>query len=166
MSGGLLPSWRDAPQDEAWRWPHFTAHELACKCGRHCAGEYFHDERLLDRLEALRERAGRALRINSGRRCPLHNAEVGGAPLSQHKLRLAADIALTGHDPVQLAVDAAAVGFTGLGFGRTFLHVDQRAARTAFHYPGGKVAWTRRFGFDPAPVFKRTGGFVSPQGET
>ena len=43
-----------------------------------------------------------------------------------------------------------AAGFTGIGFGRTFLHVDMRRKREAFHYPGGQAAWTQRFGFDPA----------------
>ena len=60
-------------------------------------------------------------------------------------------------DPVSLARAAVTAGFTGLGFGRTFLHIDRRARRTAFHYPGGKVAWTQRFGFDPVPAFKASG---------
>lgn len=141
----------------AWRWPHFSARELACKCGQHCDGEYFHDEAFLDRLEALRAAAGRPLRITSGRRCPIHNANVGGAPLSQHKLRVAADIALAGHDARQLAIAAAEVGFRGIGFGRTFLHLDGRPMRAAFHYTGGQAAWIARFGFDPVPVFKSTG---------
>lgn len=150
----LLASWRDAPR--AWAWPHFSARELACKCGVHCQGEYLHDPAFLDGLETLRGWAG-PLRINSGRRCALHNAEVGGAPLSQHKVAIAADIALAGHDPAQLSRLAVKAGFTGLGFGRTFLHVDRRARRAGFHYPGGRAAWARRFGFDPAAHFKMTG---------
>ncbi|WP_332772924.1 D-Ala-D-Ala carboxypeptidase family metallohydrolase [Phenylobacterium sp.] len=156
MTGVHYKRWQDAPTGEAWRWPHFTARELACKCGRWCEGSYVHQPAFLDNLEVLRQAIGRALKINSGHRCPLHNANVGGAPLSQHKA-IAADISLRGHDPVQLARYAAGVGFTGLGFGRTFLHVDMRFARAAFHYPGGKAAWTARFGFDPAVRFKLTG---------
>ena len=37
-----------------WRWPHFTPVELACKCHKHCKGEYFHDPRFLDALESVR----------------------------------------------------------------------------------------------------------------
>lgn len=156
MSGTHYASWKHAPAGEAWRWPHFTAHELACKCGRWCDGSYFHQPDFLDHLEVLRHAAGAPLHVNSGHRCDLHNAHVGGAPLSQHKA-IAADIALAGHDPRRLAVLAAATGFTGLGFGRTFLHVDRRPARAGFHYPGGKSPWTRLFGFDPAVRFKLTG---------
>jgi hypothetical protein len=58
-------------------------------------------------------------------------------------------------------------GFRGLGFGRTFLHLDARVRPpgwrrlwripNAFHYPGAKGAWTARFGFDPALKFSSTG---------
>lgn len=159
IAPGLHASWREV-DPAAWSWPHFTARELACKCARHCEGEYFHVPALLDRLEELRGRRG-PLQVNSGRRCPLHNAEVGGAPLSQHKLSMAVDIATGGHDPKALAIEAAELGFTGIGFGRTFLHLDMRAHRAGFHYPGGRGIWTARFGFDPAVMFKATGKLQS-----
>jgi zinc D-Ala-D-Ala carboxypeptidase len=163
----LLDTWKNAPAGAAWRWAHFSARELACRCGgRHCAGEYYHDPSFLDALERLRGAFG-ILVVNSGRRCALHNAAVGGAPLSQHKVGIACDVALAGHDPVALARGAVAAGFKGLGFGRTFLHVDARVRpsgwrrvwRTpnAFHYPGAREAWTTRFGFDPALTFAATG---------
>lgn len=164
----LYLTWRDAPQGGDWRWPHFTARELACRCGgRHCGGEYFHDPSFLDALQRLRGAMG-ALAVNSGRRCALHNAAVGGAALSQHKVGIACDVSLAGRDPVVLARAAAAAGFVGLGFGRSFLHLDARVRpsgwrrvwRTpnAFHYPGAQAAWTARFGFDPAFKFSSTGG--------
>lgn len=156
IASGLHKSWRDVSADE-WAWPHFSARELACKCRVHCDGEYFHNPLFLDGLERLRVLAGRPLKINSGRRCPLHNAAQGGAPLSQHKLAVASDVSLAGHDPRELARNAVAVGFTGIGFGRTFLHIDMRARPAAFHYPGGKIAWTKRFGFDPVARLKATG---------
>ncbi len=164
----LYLSWRDAPGGDAWRWSHFTARELACRCGgRHCDGEYFHAPAFLDSLERLRRTTG-ALTVNSGRRCALHNAAVGGAALSQHKVGIACDIALAGHDPVVLARSAAASGFRGLGFGRSFLHLDARVrpdgwrrawrVPNGFHYPGARAAWTARFGLDPALTFATTGG--------
>lgn len=164
----LYSSWRDAPAADAWRWPHFSARELACRCGgRHCAGEYFHAPAFLDALESLRAETG-ALTVNSGRRCALHNAAVGGAALSQHKIGIACDLALAGHDPASLARAAVAAGFRGLGFGKSFLHLDARVRPpgwrrlwripNAFHYPGAKDPWTARFGFDPALKFASTGG--------
>ena len=47
-------------------------------------------------LDAVRERFGKPIRVNSGYRCPKHNAEVGGVPNSQHMRGEAADIAPAG----------------------------------------------------------------------
>ncbi len=125
-----------------WRWPHFSVRELACRCaGRFCAGEYWHDPGFLDALEALRADAGHALVVNSGHRCTLWNAAVGGAPLSRHKT-LAVDIALSGHDRHALRAAAIGRGFTGLGLARTFLHLDRRGRPATWTYSGSLSAWT------------------------
>lgn len=124
-----------------WRWPHFSPRELACRCaGRFCRGEYWHDPDFLDALEALRAAAGRALVVNSGHRCELWNAHVGGAAHSLHKT-IAADIALAGHDRFRLLRQAERLGFTGRGLGRTFLHLDRRAVPARWYYPGSKASW-------------------------
>ena len=82
------------------------------------------------------------LRINSGHRCALHNARVGGAPLSLHK-KLAFDVALAGHDPAQLAAAARASGFRGFGFRQTFLHLDTRVRPAHWFYgERSKAKWT------------------------
>lgn len=112
--------WRSAPWD-ASRWPNFSARELACPC----CGELCVVPRALDAIQALRRAMAAPLTINSGHRCALHNARVGGAPLSQHKT-LAFDVALAGHDPMALEKAARAAGFAGFGYGRTFLHLDMR----------------------------------------
>jgi zinc D-Ala-D-Ala carboxypeptidase len=130
-----------------WRWPHFTPQELACDCNRHCKGEYFHDPAFLDALEALRAAVG-PIKINSARRCKGHNKAVGGARSSMHMRSLAADISLTGHDRKALAIAARKAGFRGIGYGRTFLHVDL-GARRAWTYPGAMPAWVKAFGYNP-----------------
>lgn len=154
IAPGFHASWADV-DPAGWRWPHFTPKELACKCGgRFCRGEYFHDEEFLDGLEATRALVG-PLRLTSARRCERHNAKVGGASRSQHKLRIAADIDLDGHNPVALARAALKAGFTGIGFGNGFLHVDQRDGRVAWNYSANAVAfWKRAFGFDPVAKLK------------
>lgn len=129
-----------------WRWRHFKPAELACRCrGRFCAGEYWHDPPFLDALQALRSELARPLRINSGRRCRLHNAAVGGAPLSMHTRALAADISVAGWDDAARAAllrGAAARGFTGLGFARSFLHLDRRPRPAEWDYQqGGMRRW-------------------------
>lgn len=43
-------------------------------------------------LEPVRERLGRPITVNSGYRCPIHNAAVGGVANSQHLRGEAADL--------------------------------------------------------------------------
>ena len=130
-----------------WRWPHFSARELSCDCRRHCAGEYYHDPAFLDALEAMRALVG-PLTINSARRCKGHNIAIGGARASMHTRTLAADISLSERDRMQMALAARKAGFRGIGYGRTFLHVDL-GVRRAWTYPGAMPAWVRALGFNP-----------------
>ena len=136
-----------APWDAA-RWPQFTPREIACRC----CGELCIWPEALDALTRLRTSIAAPLRIDSGHRCALHNARVGGAPLSLHK-RLAFDLALGAHDPVRLAAAARASGFTGFGFGQTFLHLDTRAHPAHWFYgQRSKAKWTSLgLSWAPAP---------------
>lgn len=74
--------------------PYFHAGEFVCRCSDHgCVGKTTPmDTHFLELLEKLRASLGVAIQINSGYRCPKHNAEVGGSPKSQHLLGKAADI--------------------------------------------------------------------------
>lgn len=124
-----------------WRWRNFTILELACRCqGRFCERAYWHDPAFLDALQALREQTGKPIMINSAHRCRQWNATVGGAPLSQHK-RLAVDIALAGHDRQTLLSRSRALGFTGLGLARSFLHLDRRRVPAKWYYSGSERLW-------------------------
>jgi len=115
-----------------WSWPDFTEAEMSC---RHC-GEAFIWPEFMNRLQAARTEAARPFHVLSAHRCSLHNARVGGAPLSQH-LRLAADISLQGHDRRVLFTTCRRAGFTGFGFYSTFLHIDLGRPR---HWFGGQKA--------------------------
>ena len=130
-----------------WRWPHFSARELSCDCNRHCDGEYYHDPAFLDALEAMRAIVG-PLKINSARRCQGHNRAIGGARASLHMRTLAADISLIGHRRQDVARAAIKAGFRGIGYGRTFLHVDLGAQR-AWTYVGAMPAWVASLGYNP-----------------
>jgi len=70
--------------------------------------------------------------INSAYRCPIHNARIGGAPLSMHKFGRAFDIALTDHvDREKLIKCALQVGAGGIGENyKTFVHVDTGRRRS------------------------------------
>ena len=116
----------------SWPWPSFTSREMSC---RHC-GELYLWPDFMHRLQAARDSAGRPFIILSAHRCSLHNARVGGAPLSAH-LRMAADIALDGHHKGQLLQACRQAGFTGFGFYSSFLHIDLGRRR---HWFGGQKA--------------------------
>ena len=131
----ILPAGYTFTKDE-WPWSNFSPAELAC---RHCGKHYYWPE-YMDALQTLRERAGRPIRLLSGHRCALHNASVGGAPLSQH-LRLATDLDLREHDRKQLAIMARECGFTGLGYYQNFLHIDMGGKRHWFGSERAKEKW-------------------------
>lgn len=143
------PKWTP---DEKVRWRHFAPTELDCKGN----GNYYHDPQFLDRLESLRVAMGRPLVINSAHRSEGHNARVGGVPNSMHRT-IAVDISLTGHDRVKLVREAIRAGFTGIGFGATFLHLDCRPRPTAWRYSGTLTAWARAFGYCPLARFTQSG---------
>ena len=130
----IISHWSRAPWD-AQRWPNFHPRELACK---HC-GEYYHDPDFLDRLQIGRSTVGKPFRINSGHRCFYWNRAVGGAGNSSH-LRIATDINLSGHDRHDLKTIMRAVGMTGFGYYRTFLHIDRGRPRYWFG-KGAKELW-------------------------
>jgi len=121
---GLNRGLTEEPRND-WRYANFGRDEVACKC---CGG-LVEEPRALEALDRLRDKLP-GIRINCGYRCPVHNARVGGAPLSQHKLGSAFDLSTRGQYYRQTAVAAAkSAGFTGFGLYNTFVHVDM-AKRT------------------------------------
>ncbi len=121
---------------------HFSLAEFAC---RHCGVAKAHPELVagLERLRAVGYAAS-GLPIMSGYRCPLHNAAVGGASLSQHRNGAAADVPLA----VELDDVRALVAFSGIGwqwvgrFGkrrRLVRHVDVRHAVPEHNVTGGTL---------------------------
>ena len=67
---------------------NFKVTEFACK---HC-GENKIDQRVMNMAQALRDKLGVAVNVNSGYRCEKHNANVGGVKGSFHTKGLAADL--------------------------------------------------------------------------
>lgn len=101
---------------------NFHLSEWACKCSR-CSTVVV-DFNHVEKLQKLRDKLGRSISINSGYRCPAHNAEVGGVPNSEHVLGCATDIVVDGMGPAQVQ-DACEI-FDGLGRYADFTHVDSR----------------------------------------
>jgi uncharacterized protein YcbK (DUF882 family) len=116
---------------------HFSQVEFACKC----CGRVKVNPKLIVSLETLRERCGnRPILVRSGYRCPRHNKAVGGAINSQHLVGGAADIAIEGMSPVEIAYRAVEIpAIRGIGLGEEFLHLDVRTSHRAVwgYTPGG-----------------------------
>lgn len=68
---------------------NFKVSEFTCKCG---CGMNDTDQRLINMCQKIRDELGVPVRVNSGCRCKVHNARVGGVPNSQHILGYAADL--------------------------------------------------------------------------
>ncbi|MEI4234740.1 YcbK family protein [Roseovarius sp. D22-M7] len=118
---------REVPE-RLWRWPDFSPAEIACRG----TGELKLHPEALDTLQALRDRLGKPLIVNSAYRSPGHNRAVGGATRSKHMEGTAFDISMANHDPETFAVAAREVGFLGFGtYPRSnFMHVDLGPARS------------------------------------
>lgn len=135
MTKQLNTFYRSRPSE--WeRWPDFTPAEMAC---RHC-GETYDWPEFMDRLQDARSRAGRPFHILSAHRCSIHNARIGGAPLSQH-LRLAVDIATQNHNRRDILETCKAAGFSGFGFYTNFIHIDLGRKRFWFGSGKAKTLW-------------------------
>jgi zinc D-Ala-D-Ala carboxypeptidase len=99
---------------------YFTDEELRCKC----CGKLEMDDVFRDRLSWVRETAGFPLLIDSGYRCPKHNAEVGSTS-TNHTKGLAVDVLNLDHN-LRYRIIAAAIrsGILGIGIGNNYLHLD------------------------------------------
>ena len=83
------------------------------------------DKTLLNMLDTTRELYNRPIVINSGYRTLRHNSKVGGTSESSHLKGLAVDIAVQGSRERGMLLHALrTVGFTRIGIGKTFIHVD------------------------------------------
>ena len=112
----------------------FARSEFQCSCG---CSEQKVDTELAEKLQIIRDKVGRPIKITSGYRCIVHNASktVGGSPNSKHRYGMAADWRLKdrGLNPVALGILAVEAGFGGVGiywYGNyAFVHADTATQR-------------------------------------
>ena len=122
----IYANWNDVPRS-TWSSQFFSPVEIACRR----SGELLVNDDALEKLDAFRREIGGPVIISSAYRSAYHNAHVGGAPLSQHRLGAAFDVVLAGHEKETIRAAASAAGFRGFGMNyRTFIHIDLGRART------------------------------------
>lgn len=102
---------------------NFKLDEFKCKC--HKCDPILVDTVLVDWLQKIRDHFGKSVRVNSGYRCPAHNAspEVGGSPTSHHMKGMAADIRIEGILPREVAQYAESIGIQRIGLYDNFVHI-------------------------------------------
>ena len=87
---------------------NFTRKDFKCPCG--CSRQMV-DSELVEKLQAIRDKLGKAIKVTSGYRCITHNASktVGGSPNSKHRYGMAADWRMVDRsiNPVALGIIAA-----------------------------------------------------------
>lgn len=110
------------------------------------SGEKMMNRDFVAKLDRIRHRAGIPFRVISGYRTPAHNAKVKGVPNSAHIKGLAADIrAVTDADKRKIAVAAAKEGINRIGWGGTFIHLDDdktKPQNVVWGYNGNKAPFT------------------------
>lgn len=107
------------------KYPNFSKSEFDCKE----TGENEMKAEFMDKLQALRVRYGKPMRITSGYRSARHSIEARKAEPGTHAQGIACDIGAHGADALLLVKLALDMGFTGIGVsqksgGARFIHLD------------------------------------------
>jgi zinc D-Ala-D-Ala carboxypeptidase len=110
------------------RTKNFSDKELRC----HCCDENLMDEEFLERLQTVRNKFGAAMYLNSGYRCPVHNAKISasGSMNGPHTTGHAVDVKVSGKYALRLIEIALACGMQGVGimqhgeYASRWIHLD------------------------------------------
>lgn len=131
---------------------NFKSTEFDCQ-GRNCCSETLIDSKLIEIVQQIRDHFKKPVRIGSGYRCPIHNANISNAASkSKHMEGLAADISISGVAPSEIAKYAETIGVLGIGLYETnadgyFVHVDTRTTKSFWYGHAQKRMTT--FGGNP-----------------
>ena len=113
---------------------NFSRAEFTCPCG--CGFDTINSS-LVRMLQEIRDKVG-MIEITSGFRCKTHNSEIGGVEKSAHMRGQAVDIKVHGSQHrFHLLKSAIDSGFTRIGIGQGFLHLDidtTKPSHVAFDY--------------------------------
>lgn len=100
---------------------YFPPDELVCKCG---CGLYNFNSWLLDFINKIRSRLGRALIAKSGCRCVPHNKKEGGTETSDHLTGEGVDLKAIHSHTRYIILDMAFLHeIRRIGLAKTFIHL-------------------------------------------
>lgn len=116
---------------------NFSRSEFQCPCG---CGQQFVDPELAEKLQLIRDKLGKRIKITSGYRCIKHNSSksVRGSKQSRHLYGIAADWRTDDRsvNPVALGILAQKAGFGGVGVywhsKGAFVHTDTRNGKSTW----------------------------------
>ncbi|UQK42174.1 D-Ala-D-Ala carboxypeptidase family metallohydrolase [Faecalibacterium sp. I3-3-89] len=125
------------PNDHTKITTDFERYEFACPCG--CTAQMI-DPELVQKMQTIRTKLGKAIKVTSGYRCVKHNADpkVGGSRTSRHLYGIAADWRTKDRsvNPVALGIIAAAQGFGAVGIywhdKAAIVHTDTRGCKATW----------------------------------
>jgi zinc D-Ala-D-Ala carboxypeptidase len=114
------------------QFPNFSRPEMACKC----CGRAEMDDDFMHRLQTLRDKYNKPMRITSAYRCASHPVEAAKETPGAHNTGRAVDVAVTHGDAYALMRIAMQIGFTGVGVqqkgGGKFIHLDDIGPKECF----------------------------------
>jgi uncharacterized protein YcbK (DUF882 family) len=115
---------------------NFWSNEWDCNCKNAECKQTIIDLDHVEKLQLMRDKWGKPVKITSGFRCPKHNAAEGGASKSRHLISDATDIVVSGMTPEQVA--SSCEHFDGLGRYDTFTHIDSRGSKARWNFRKNK----------------------------
>ena len=105
-----------------------TDKKLVCTCNSVNCDKRSVKQSLLDRVQKVRDDAGRPLTITSGGRCAYHQNEIHRVKPADHQKGQAVDIAVNGGvERGELVELGLKHGFNAIGIAKTFAHLGYRA---------------------------------------
>ena len=124
---------------------NFSLSEFKCKDGTQVPEELMDNVKLLAKnLQVLRDEIDRPIRIISGYRSPKYNRRIGGAKRSQHMTAKAADLKVSGMEPLELwkvitrLINEGKLHPGGVGLYTTFVHYDVRGRNARWYGKGAR----------------------------
>ena len=129
MNGATVKVYSKAKDGSKALSANFKVREFACSDG---SDTIFISPALVTVLQQIRDHFKAPVTINSGYRTEAKNKTVGGAAYSQHKYGTAADIAVKGVPPAEVAkyAETILVGMGGIGIYNSFTHIDVRKIKS------------------------------------